>query len=406
MDIQSNLFEMALGIKEPLYIKEISFDEENGELHIYVDFRRGSRFACPVCGQEECAVHNTTEKVWRHLNFFQYKCYIHFRNPKIKCDKCGVRQHMPYWARPQSGFTSLFEAFVLTLAREMPVSQIAKLVGEHDTRIWRILHYHISKAYAAKVFSELTQVGIDETSSRKGHKYVSVFVDMVKREVVYATPGKDESAIERFSEELNSRNASSEQITNVSMDMSPAYIRGATDHLQNAKITFDKFHVIKQLNEAIDEIRRTETAINPCLKGSRYIWLKNPENLTDRQRDALKTLSKENRKLAKAYQMKLTLQGIYRTVWDYRVADVSFQKWLSWAIRSRLTPIKRFAKMFESHYEGILQFFKSRLSAGISEGINSRIQEIKRRSKGFRNINYFISMIYLDASNLLLPSYT
>ncbi len=404
MNIQSNLFELALGIKEPLYIKNISFDEEIGELHIYVDFRRGSRFSCPVCGREECAVHDTTEKVWRHLNFFQYKCYIHFRNPKIKCDECGVRQFVPYWARPQSGFTSLFEAFVLTLAREMPVSQIAELVGEHDTRVWRILHFHISKAYSTKDFSELTHVGIDETSSRKGHKYVSVFVDMQKGEVVYATPGKDESAVERFSDELESHGANSEQITNVSIDMSPAYIKGATEHFKNAEITFDKFHVIKQLNEAIDEIRRTETAVNPCLRGSRYIWLKNPEKLTVHQRNALKTLSKDNKQLAKAYQMKLTLQDIYRTVWDYRVADIGFRKWLSWAVRSRLDPIKRFAKMFKSHYGGILQFFKSRLTAGLSEGINSRIQEIKRRAKGFRNIHYFISMIYLEASNLLLPS--
>ena len=393
MDIQSNLFEMALGIKEPLYIKNISFNEEVGELHIYIDFRRGSRFSCPVCNQEHWAVRDTVEKVWRHLNFFQYKSYIHFRNPKIRCDKCGVRQLVPYWARPQSGFTSLFEAFVLTLAREMPVSQIAELVGEHDTRIWRILHFHISKAYAAKDFSKLTHIGIDETSSHKGHKYVSVFVDMLNREVVYAAPGKDESAIERFSEEIEKHNASSEQITNVSMDMSPAYIKGASNHFRNADITFDKFHVIKLLNEAIDEIRRTETAVNPCLKGSRYIWLKNPEHLTVRQSNALKTLSKENRKLSKAYQMKLTLQDIYRTIHDYRVADVGFQEWLSWAVRSRLDPIKRFAKMFKSHYDGILQYFKSRLTAGFSEGTNSRIQEIKRRSNGFRNINYFISMI-------------
>lgn len=405
MDVQSKLFEVALGIQEPLYIKNISFDEEIGELHIYVDFRRGSRFSCPICGREECAVHDTTEKVWRHLNFFQYKCYIHFRNPKIKCDKCGVRQFVPYWARPQSGFTSLFEAFVLTLAREMPISQIAELVGEHDTRIWRILHFHISKAYSNKNLSELTHVGIDETSSRKGHKYVSVFVDMQKSEVIYATPGKDESAVERFSDELESHGANCSQITNVSMDMSPAYIKGANKNFKNAEITFDKFHVIKQLNEAIDEVRRTETAVNPCLRGSRYIWLKNPENLSARQRDALKTLSKENKRLAKAYQMKLTLQDIYRTVGDYRVADISLKKWLSWAMRSRLVPIKRFAKMFKSHYEGILQFFKSGLIAGISESINSRIQEIKRRAKGFRNINYFISMIFLEASNLSLPSF-
>ena len=116
------------------------------------------------------------------------------------------------------------------------------------------------------------------------------------------------------------------------MDMSPAFIKGAKNCLKNATITFDKFHVIKLLNEAIDEIRRNETALNPCLKGSRYIWLKNPDKLSARQRENLKTLSKENRKLAEAYQMKLTLQDIYRNVYDIRIADISFQKWLSWAV--------------------------------------------------------------------------
>jgi transposase len=313
---------------------------------------------------------------------------------------------VPFWGRPQSGFTVLFEALILTLAKEMPVSEIAELVDEHDTRLWRLINFHIKKAYSEKDFNLVSKVGIDETSSRKGHKYVSVFVDMEQREVIFATPGKDESTIACFAGELPKHNGNPATIREVSMDMSPAFIAGARKNLVNAHITFDKFHVVKQLNEAIDHIRRQETKINPCLKGSRYVWLKNPENLTVRQQADLKTLSKENRKLAKAYQMKLTFQDIYRTVWDVDVADIAIKKWLSWAVRSRLEPIKQFAKMIKSHYAGILQFFKSKLTAGLSEGINSRIQEIKRRAKGFRNINNFISMIYLEAANLNLTCLT
>ena len=188
------------------------------------------------------------------------------------------------------------------------------------------------------------------------------------------------------------------------MDMSPAFISGAKKHLPNASITFDKFHVIKQLNEAIDEIRRNEQKINPCLKGSRYIWLKNPAKLTVRQQTDLKTLSKENRRLAKAYQMKLTFQDVYRYTPDKETADFAILKWLSWAIRSRLEPIKKFAKMVKAHYSGILRFFDSRLTASISDGINSRIQEVKRRAKGFRNIDNFINMVYLECSDLSIPA--
>lgn len=404
MDMQQQLFGMALGVDEPIYIEKIEFNKEDGELHIHMDFRRGGKFTCSKCGKKECAVHDTTEKTWRHLNFFQYKCFIHFRTPSTKCDDCGVHLFVPEWGRTQSGFTMLFEAFILTLAREMPISIIAEIVDEHDTRIWRIVSSHVKKSYSEKDFNKVTQVGIDETSSKKGHNYVSVFVDMKEREILFATEGKDVTTIANFIEEMPQHNASPEQIKELSMDMSPAFISGAKK-FANASITFDKFHVIKQLNEALDEVRRGEQKLNPLLKGSRYIWLKNPSNLTANQVRDLQTLSKENKKLSKAYQMKLTFQDIYRTIWDKDTADMALKKWLSWATRSRLEPVKKFAKMVKSHYKGILQFFVSKLTAGISEGINSRIQEIKRRAKGYRNIKNFIMMIYLEGANLILPAF-
>ena len=405
MDIQAKLFETALNIENPVFIERIEFDKEAGELHIHMDFERGGKFDCTVCEEKACPVHDTTEKTWRHLNFFQYKCYIHFRTPSTKCGNCGVHLWVPPWGRPRSGFTMLFEAFVLTLAKEMPVSKIAELVDEHDTLIWRVVRAHIKKAYSKKDMSAVTMIGIDETSSKKGHNYISVFVDMAARDVVFATPGKDAETISRFSEELRGHGGNPEKITEVSMDMSPAFIAGVGRVLTNASITFDKFHVVKLLNEAIDEIRRNEQKLNPCLKGSRYIWLKNPSNLTVRQQADIKTLSKENRKLSKAYQMKLTFQDIYRCVPDTETADFAIRKWLSWAARSRLEPIKKFAKTVKTHYAGVLRFFDSRLTAGLSESINSRIQEIKRRAKGFRNIDNFISMVYLECSDLSLPAF-
>ena len=405
MDIQQQLFGIALGVEEPIFLEKIDFNKDEGELHIYINFRRGAKFTCPICGKKECTVHDTTEKIWRHLNFFQYKCFIHFRTPSTNCDDCGVHLFVPEWGRQQSGFTILFEAFVLTLAREMPISKIAEIVDEHDTRIWRIVASHVNKAYSEKDLSEVTQIGIDETSSKKGHKYVSIFVDMKEHDIVFATKGKDAKTIESFGEEFSKHNGKVEKITEVSMDMSPAFISGTKKILINASITFDKFHVIKQLNEALDEVRRNEQKLNPLLKGSRYIWLKNPNNLTSAQVKSLETLSKENKKVSKVYQMKLTFQDIYRTVWDKVCADMAIKKWLSWAVRSRLEPVKKFAKMIKSHYSGILRFFHSRLTAGISEGINSRIQEIKRRGKGYRNIKNFICMIYLEGSSLILPAF-
>ena len=168
------------------------------------------------------------------------------------------------------------------------------------------------------------------------------------------------------------------------------------------KLSAPPFHVIKALNEAQDEVRRMEQKKNPLLKSTRYIWLKNPENLTAEQKKQLESLRHENSKTAKVYQMKLTFQDIYRNIPEPKAAEAAIKKWLSWAVRSRLEPIKDFAKMIKNHFAGIMHFFTSRLTSGAMEGINSRIQEVKRRAGGFRNIDNFISMIYLEAANLVL----
>lgn len=398
--MEKELFSAALGIEEPLYINEIVFDTSEGELHIHMDFRRGGRFSCSECVAEGLPVHDTVEKTWRHLNFWQYRTYIHLRTPRTKCPKCGERLWIPPWGRKQSGFTVLFEAVVMTLAKEMPISKVGEFVGETDTRIWRIVRGHIARAYAQKEFGEVEKIGVDETSSRKGHNYVTVFANMDSGEVLFATEGKDSSTIKEFAKELPAHGADAQAVKEVTIDMSPAFISGVTDYLPNANITFDKFHIIQALNKAQDEVRRMEQKQNPLLKRSRYIWLKNPENLTAEQKKKMESLRFENLKTAKVYQMKLTFQDIYRNIKEPKAAMEAIKKWLSWAVRSRLEPIKKFAKTVKAHWDGILRYFHSRLTSGAMEGINSRIQEVKRRARGFRNIKNFIAMIYLETAGL------
>ena len=400
--MEKELFSLALGIVEPVFINEILFDGATGELHIHLDFKRGGKFACPECGAEGLPAYDTVDKTWRHLNFWQFKTYIPMRTPRTHCPQCGERLWMPPWGREQSGFTLLFEAFVMALAKEMPISRIGELVGEHDTRIWRMVRFHVERAQANRSFAEVSQVGCDETSSRKGHNYVTVFADMDSGEVLFATEGKDSATVAAFSQELPKHEAKPEQIKEVTMDMSPAFISGVTEHLSEASITFDQFHVIQALNKAQDEVRRMEQKQNPLLTSSRCIWLKNPENLTEQQKELLETLRYENLKTAKVYQMKLTFQDIYRTIVEPEAAEEAIKKRLSWAARSRLEPIKKFAQTVKKHFAGIMRYFTSGLTSGAMEGINSRIQEVKRRARGFRNIRNFIAMIYLEAGGLKL----
>jgi transposase len=290
----------------------------------------------------------------------------------------------------------------MELAQHMSMSAIADLVGEHDTVAWRMFRYWVEKAQVKRDFSEVKQVGMDETSSKKGHNYISHFIDMEDRSVLFATEGKKADVIEKFVEQLPKHNANAEQITDVAMDMSRAFIKGVRDNLPNAQMTFDKFHVIQALNKVMNQVWRSEVKQNPLLKRTRYTWLKNPENLTEAQQKQLKTITKENLKTTKVYQMKLAFQDIYRHADSREVADELIQKWLNWAVRSKIEPVKKFARMLKRQRDGILAYFDSRLTSGAVEGVNSRIQEVKRRAKGFRNTRNFIDMIYLVCGNLEL----
>jgi len=394
------LFGVALGIENPLYIEKVMFDKEAGELHIHINFVKGSKFKCSVCGRDGLPVYDTEEKIWRHLNFFQYKCFLHFRTPRSNCPEHGVHLINVPWANKSSGFTMLFEALVMCLAKEMPISAIADMVDEHDTRIWRIIRSYVTKAYTEQSFEEVRSIGVDETSSKKGHNYISIFADMINGKVIYATEGKDSNTIANFADELLRHDAKPEQISEVSMDMSPAFISGVNNDLPKASVTFDKFHVIKKLNEALDEVRREEQKTNPLLRRSRYVWLKNPGNLRKSESEKLESLSHANLKTGKVYRMKLIFQDIYNTQKNQVAAEVAIKQWLSWASRSRIEPVKEFARLVKSHYKGILHYFESGLTNGVIEGINSRIQEAKRRAKGYRNIKNFITMVYLEAGQL------
>jgi len=402
--MDNKMFEVALGIEKPLYIKETRFEQAAGELHIEIDFKKGSRFNCSECGEVDCKVHDTEQKTWQHLHFWQYKTFLHLRTPRTKCDKCGSRIWVPPWGRKSSGFTLLFEAFTVALAKEMPISKVAEIMGEWDTRIWRIVRGSVRKAFKIKDFSRVTRITIDETSSRKGHRYVTIVTDIARALVIFATKGRKKETIKEFAEFLPEHNAVAQQIQEVSIDMSPAFISGVKNHLENAQITFDKFHVIQEANKKVDAVRREELAVNPLLKKTRWLWLKNPSKLTETEKKQLKTVSKEKTKTARAYQMKLTLQDIYREAKTPKIADELLKKWLSWAMRSRLEPMKQLAKTIKNHYSGILRYFESGITSGIAEGMNSKIQEVKRRAKGFRNIDNFITMIYLECAGLDLPT--
>jgi len=396
----TDLFQLALGLSSPWKVKSSIFNPQEKRLDITLYFARGSAFACPECGQPALKAHDTVLKIWRHLDFFEHEVYLSAKVPRVKCKGCGIRLVDVPWARPGSGFTLLFEAMVMTLAKAMPVKTIAEYVGEHDTRLWRIIHHYVDKGRAEADYSEVRKVGFDETSSKRGHDYVSLFVDLDGPDVIFATEGKDSSTVKRFKEDLTAYNGSVENIEQMCCDMSPAFIKGVNENFPDTELTFDKFHIIKIINEAVDQVRREEQKEHPELARSRYVWLKNPQNLTRKQENKLNslTLKKFNLRTSRAYHIKLNFQEIFNQSHD--AAELLLKKWFFWATHSRLKPVIDAAYTIRRHWNGVLQWFKSQINNGILEGINSLIQAAKARACGYRTTRNLIAMIYLIGGNL------
>lgn len=396
---ENELFQAALGLLPPWLVSRCTFEESAGRLDIHLDFPRGSVFPCPICGVPSKA-YDTNELTWRHLNFFQHQAFLHARTPRVECTGCGIHRVAVPWARPESGFTLLFEALVVMLVKSMPVLAVARLVDEHDTLIWRIVNHYVDAARAKADYSKVTQVGVDETASRRGQRYVSLFVDLEQRKVLFATPGKDASTVAAFAEDLKAHGGAPEAVTDVSADMSKAFAKGIAASLPKAAVTFDKFHVVSLVNNAVEKVRRLERKDHPELIGSRYVWLKNPENLTPRQGEKFDALDIVNShlKTARAYMIRLTFQDLFNQPADK--AEPFLAKWYFWATHSRIPAIVDVAKTIRRHQDGILRWFTSGINNGILEGINSLVQAAKAKARGYRSDRNLATIIYLIAGKL------
>lgn len=396
---ETELFQVALGLLPPWKVERCTFDQTRGRLDIHLNFPRGSLFPCPHCGLP-CKAYDTSTLTWRHLNFFQHQAFLHARTPRIECGQCGICRVDVPWARPDSGFTLLFEAMILILAKSMPVLAVARFVDEHDTLVWRIVRHYVDSALARADHSPVRRLGVDETASRRGQKYVSLFVDLARPRVLFATPGKGASTIAAFANDLRAHGGDPAAITDVSVDMSQAFFKGITTSLPNAAVTFDKFHVVSLVNTAVDEVRRAEQKTCPELARSRYVWLKNPENLNEKQWQKFDELDIVNSHLqtARAYNLRLAFQDLFNQPPDK--ADAYLNKWYFWATHSKLQPFIDVAKTIRNHQAGILRWFTSRINNGILEGINSLVQAAKAKARGYRSDRNLATIIYLIAGKL------
>jgi len=395
---QAKLFAAALGLTAPWSVTDIRFSAADKRLDLDLDFARGSTFACPSCGTSGTA-YDTRDETWRHLDFFQHAAYLHARVPRVDCANCGAKKISVPWARPDSGFTLLFEALLMQLLQAMPVRVVAHLVNEHDTRLWRVLHHYVETARGQADFGEVTRIGVDETAARRGHNYISLFVDLDAKRVLFATPGKDSQTIAAFTGDLAQHGGDAHHIHEVACDMSPAFTKGVADELPQAEITYDRFHVMQLLGAAVDAVRREEVRTQQELKGTRYLWLTNADNLPAREQERLGGLRQQHLKTGRAYALRLGWQELYQQP-DRARGAAYLKRWYFWATHSRLEPIKKVARTIKEHGDGILNWFHSQATTGLLEGINSLVQAAKARARGYRSTRNLIAMTYLLAGKL------
>ena len=283
----------------------------------------------------------------------------------------------------------------------MPVNTVRKIINESNDKIWAMLERYITKALSNNDYLHLRAVGMDETSRRSGHDYITLFVDLFERRTIFIAEGKDHETVKSFAKDVRAHNGTPDKIMDVSCDMSPVFIKGIKAYLPKAEITFDRYHIMKIINTAVDEVRKQESKDQDILKGTRYIFLKNKKNLTQKQTQTRKelSLSKLNLKSIRALHIRENSQEIYKASTEEEFEKL-LRKWYFWATHSRLEPVKAAAYTIKNHWDGVLQWEKSSINNGLLEALNSLVQAAKAKARGFRNIRYFKIVAFLVTGKL------
>ena len=403
---QNTLFAAALGLAAPWKVVRSGLEDGGGGarfLYVDIEVEAGQPMPCPCCGKP-CPVYDHEVKRWRHLNFWQHATFLSARVPRVECPAHRVRQVTVPWARAESGFTLMFEAFVMALAREMPVRAVGQLVGEHDTRLWRVVRHYVAAAHERQDWGGVQAVAIDETATRKGHRYATVVVEMdpdkeQPARLLFMTPERSAASVGEFVEAMAAHGAHAGQVKLAAIDMSAAYQKGVGEHLPEARMVFDRFHVMALAGNALDEVRKQLAREGADVKGALWALRGNESRLGEEQLRLRQNLCARHKGLGRAMALRENLQDTW--AWPGAAsAGFHLKAWCSWAVRSRLAPFKKLAHTIKKHWEGILAYFPHRITSAAIESINGIIQTARRRARGFRNFENLKAISYWMAGHL------
>lgn len=417
--IPEKVFHQILALGEAWRVRQVDYVEKESKVLIQVEDTPAvwATQSCPHCQSKSVGGYDhAPERRWRHLNVCQLDSEIVCALPRGQCRQCQkVFTVRAPWEGRSRGLTQEFEAFALTLMREMPVSKAGEILGETDQKLWRALFAHVDAAWAELSWENVVWVGADEMNRKKGHNYLTVFVDLEAKRVLLAVEGKDAGTWEQFAAQLLKHNGHPKAITQVAIDMSPAYIKGVRENFGNARVVFDKFHVVSQVVAAVEEVRRKEARqdaqAREQLERTSWLWRKNPETWTEAEQERWAQLRDKPLVTGLAYAMRLELQRAYAAGTAGQARD-RFTSWCRW-VRTEakavtgelLEPMRKAADMVKRHLKGILGHWKQGLTTAFLEGLNSLFSATKRKARGYRSPVYQIAMLYFVAGKLEIPFY-
>lgn len=392
-----------LGINSPWEIASIDLEMQEQRVDIVIEYT-DNQGPCPECGAI-CSKHDSRKtRTWRHLDTMQFSTYLHSEVPRVRCDTHGVKTVRLPWAGKNSRFTLLFEAFairVLTASRS--VEEARKLLGLNWHQVEAIKARAVQRGLGRRKETFIRYLGIDEKQFRSGHRYISNLYDLEGGRVLEVVEERTEQACHTLIEQALTHKQQA-RVTAVALDMWKAYANAVEEKLPQAAIVHDKFHISQHLNKAVDQVRRQENKTliaqgDGRLKGSKFAWLSNEENVSEKFAEQFNTLKNADLKVARAWAIKER----FRDFWSYTYtgcAERHFKQWYSWAIRSRLEPVKEKARMIKNHLPNILTYFKHPISNAVAEGLNSKIQTIKANARGYRSFNGFRNSILFYCGGL------
>jgi len=397
----------SLRLEDPWYIIGAEFNEEEPAIHIHVGVDKTAALCCPVCGASTKRYgYEPKERVWRHADFLFYPCYVHCKRPRVLCDKCGTVQVNAPFERKNSRFTLLFEGYAMLLLQDVPRARASRLLRCDEKSLAAILTYWVHDAVNRMDLSDTCSIAMDETSFRHGHKYVTVAVDAVKRRVFDVEPGRDKTAVKNVGKKLERNGGNTKSVNSVTSDMSASYLSVVREVFPNAKQTIDKFHVKQVLLKALDTVRKDEQKESGRKKElflCRKLFMVPQGRMTDKQRTMVAELSKQYKKTGRAFRIVKSLDDFYAST-SMVEAQERLDKLCSWMRRCRLKPMKDAALTLRNHSKEILNYFHTRLTNAICEGINAMIQAAKRKARGFHTFEGYAAMIYLVAGKLKLDT--